>query len=222
MRRGLHQDLNFVLPDKDNYLGYPQYFNKLYVGDGLMDDSEQFNILAHHCRFSPPDVRALMPNDTVKVAIVRHPVPLFESLFNFYDLGKYWGRQKALTLTEFLSRTEEEIKHLISSVDRMGYRIGQNQLAFDFGFDPYFMNNQSVFEQFVHMLGEEFQLVMLTEYLEVSMVLLADLMCWPLEEVAFIPLNVRTDSRLPQLSALHKRKIEKINRQDVSIYDFFQ
>jgi len=52
-------------------------------------------------------------------------------------------------------------------------------------------NHTSSLEKFIQEMERSFHLVMISERFEESMVLLADLLCWPLEKVASFKVNVR-------------------------------
>ena len=67
-----------------------------------------------------------------------------------------------------------------------------------------------------------FNLVMITERMEESLVLLADLLCVPLESVAIVKnQNVRPWGNVKKLSKGNRDKLEKYLQTDRLIYDHF-
>lgn len=96
-------------------------------------------------------------------------------------------------------------------------------MAFDFGLDKKSFRDEQKIQELLNLIDAEFDLVLLSEYMEVSMVLLADLMCWPLEEVTFLKLNARpADQHHTPLTTEDKMKIRKLNNVDTVIYDHFR
>jgi Galactose-3-O-sulfotransferase len=72
-------------------------------------------------------------------------------------------------------------------------------------------------------MEEQFNLVMISEHMESSLVLLADMMCWPLEDMTSIKLNVQP-SNLSRTYALNKEdreKLREMNWADMKIYKHF-
>jgi hypothetical protein len=64
-------------------------------------------------------------------------------------------------------------------------------MAFDAGLESYHSKDNAKVDALIAMMEEQFDLVMISEQMEASLVLMADIMCWPLEEVTFVKLNAR-------------------------------
>ncbi|KFM68659.1 Galactosylceramide sulfotransferase, partial [Stegodyphus mimosarum] len=88
-RYGYRHGLTFVLPAKGSYIGHPEPFNWSMVPDARKFGL-RYNILTHHCRFNYEEMKRNFPNDVVFVTIVRQPVELYESLFSFYSLHRFY------------------------------------------------------------------------------------------------------------------------------------
>jgi Galactose-3-O-sulfotransferase len=96
-------------------------------------------------------------------------------------------------------------------------------VAFDLGMDKKSFNQEEKIQELLQMTETEFDLVLLSEYMEVSMVLLADLMCWPLEDVTFLKLNARPKNQYrTALSFNDKMKLSELNNVDTVIYNYFR
>lgn len=67
---------------------------RLLPPEGVVD------IFAVHTRLNPSEHRKILHPDTVFVTIVRDPSLLFESLYSYYHLGKYFD---GAPLEEFLN-----------------------------------------------------------------------------------------------------------------------
>ncbi|XP_059479204.1 galactose-3-O-sulfotransferase 4-like [Neocloeon triangulifer] len=221
MRRGYLREKNFVLPKEGHYLGHPEPFSKSCVDARFLRPTEHFDIFTHHSRFGPAGVTEVMPSDVKKVAIVREPAKLFESLYNYYKLnrGGYATSLKAL-----LQYDLQQLKSMAKYHQRWGGRIGFNQMAFDAGLAANKFDSKDEVDTLIGMMDTEFDLVMVSEHMEVSLVLLAELMCWPLEQVAFIKLNARPSNSGARtvLTDEEKEKLRQANGADARIYEHFK
>ena len=75
-------------------------------------------------------------------------------------------------------------------MDRSFYSLGLNQQLYDMGVPAEKLFNVNVAYEIASTLMRKFDLVMVAELFDESMVLLADFMCWPLEAVATFKANV--------------------------------
>lgn len=96
-------------------------------------------------------------------------------------------------------------------------------MAFDFGLDTKYFKNKKKIQELLNFIDAEFDLVLLSEYMEVSMLLLAEIMCWPLEAVTFFNLNARpADQYHTNLTTEDNIKLRELNNVDTAIYTFFR
>lgn len=79
-------------------------------------------------------------------------------------------------------------------------------------------------EMYAHLtsLNKDFDLVMITERFDESLVLLKHLLCWTTEDVAYVKANIRKDARKTNLSESEKEQLRRMNRLDVLLYNFFK
>ena len=96
----------------------------------------------------------------------------------------------------------------------MWYSFGMNQQSFDLGLKEDFI---------MYDRGDlNFNLVMITERMEESLVLLADLLCVPLESVAIVKnQSVRPRGDVKKLSKGNRDKLEQYLQTDRFLYDHF-
>lgn len=171
MRYGFFNDLLFVLPAKGNYLGHPSPFSR-----HLVPPSFNYSILTHHSRLQVAEMGGLIPGATF-ITIIRNPVALFESMFHYYKLAKTWKVD-----WQSLNNASFEVPDRLRST-RLARRIGLNQMSFDLGLEPAEFNNRTAVEQFIQRLDGVFSLVMVSERMEESLVLLKELLCWDTEDM---------------------------------------
>lgn len=97
------------------------------------------------------------------------------------------------------------------------------QMAFGTGLEPEHFDNDVEVQKLITLMEEQFDLVLIAEQMERSLVLLADLMCWPIEEVTFFDHNARPADvkRAANLTEADRRKLHQLNSADSKIYDHF-
>jgi len=73
-------------------------------------------------------------------------------------------------------------------------------MMFDFGLDYQFYQNFTAVKEYIAFLEGEFDLVMIMEYFEESMVLMKRLLSWEFEDFFHIKSNVRVDKERAEMS----------------------
>ncbi|XP_070531567.1 galactosylceramide sulfotransferase-like [Ptychodera flava] len=167
------------------------------------------------CRLKSPD--------TILVTIVREPSANFESVFGFFNLGKYIKNPsrkiKGGKLSEFLRKPEYYRELIRSRTKGRNWAISRNSQAWHLGLDHKDHENPDIVEKYFKRLSEELDLILVTEYYDHSLILLKRIMCWKMEDILYIARRVRS-KRVP-LSNDVQQKIYKWNSIDVKIYDMF-
>ncbi|XP_043222063.1 galactose-3-O-sulfotransferase 4-like isoform X2 [Amphibalanus amphitrite] len=123
-------------------------------------------------RWDHDQVQQVMPNDTVYISIVREPLRQFLSMFRHLELDRF------VSLEEFAAQRP------IPST-RFGGMYGRNQQLWDFGLpEEHHDDDNKVAE-----IERHFQLVLVAERMDESLVLLRHLLCWPTAYVVSMRLN---------------------------------
>ncbi|XP_071448606.1 galactosylceramide sulfotransferase-like [Hetaerina americana] len=220
MRFGRHHQLYFVLPEINNYVGNPSHFSPELIGQNVrLPDGEKYDIFAHHTRYSHKEVRSIMKKEAPFVAIMREPTALQVSMYSYYQMEHFYG----VSLPKFLQLNLTYLEQ----APRFWERVGRNQIAWDLGVTDAEMKMPYIFEKLANKVENEFDLVMITEFMEASLVLFADLMCWPLEEVRFIRLNAlrevdNSNFKKPVLTEEEMSMLKKLNNLDIQLYSHFK
>ncbi|XP_073480263.1 galactose-3-O-sulfotransferase 4-like [Aquarana catesbeiana] len=211
-RYGDKNGLFFALPINYQF-SYPNLFHSRWVKGINSPNRPKYDILCHHMRFNLPEVRKVMPADSFYFTIFRDPATMAESSFSYYHFVSP-AFKKAPNFTAFISnpsyyyREEEQFNH-----------YARNLLWFDLGF-----NNNAPFTVTLARAGaqtveEMFNLVLLTEYFDESMVLLKEELCWDLDDVVTFKLNIRESSR--PLGPEDVKKLRAWNSLDWYLYEYF-
>ena len=102
------------------------------------------------------------------------------------------------------------------------YGFGMNQQSFDLGLMNGRWSGIEAQKDFIDRIDTDFDLVMITERMEESLVLLADVLCVPLETVIIVKdHNVRPKVKVKMLSQANREKLEQYLEPDRLLYDHF-
>lgn len=162
------------------------------------------------------------PKDQTRyITILREPVHHFESVFDFMDfetLLKLYGDPNPLA--SFLRNPKSF--HELWPFRRTELSLIRNPLFFDLGLQFKYYQNLTAVEKYIQFLEYEFDLVMITEYFDESLVLLKRLLCWEIEDVLFFKMNERQGKeKQTALSEEVKANIKRWNAADVLLYNHF-
>ena len=160
----------------------------------------------------------LFPREISKyVTIIRNPVDNFESAFNYYHMGKSLGLgdDPVVSLEKFLERPSS----LSDPKKRPNIR---NPMMFDLGLSQKYFQNYTAVTKYINFLNKEFDLVMIMDYFDESLILLKRLLCWEIDDIFHVKVNERLDKeRASYLSDRVKENIKRWNKADVLLFAFF-
>ncbi|XP_069972077.1 galactose-3-O-sulfotransferase 3 [Penaeus vannamei] len=151
----------------------------------------------------------VMKESAKYVATVREPVSRFVSMWYFANYQKRFHK----TLTAFLNLPQYVPQH----------KKKFNMIADYFGVkDPRKDVPEGEVLSKARWLNETFDLVMVAERFDESLVLLKHLMCWNTEDVVYLKAKIRKPTYRAKLSEAQKERLRQLNRQDVILYKFFR
>lgn len=216
LRYGVTHNLTFVLPRSrtTHYIGHPALFHHNLIRD-IRGYNLTYNILTHHTRFNKGEVAKVMPKDSVYVTVLRKPEDVFESLYSYCRLSEQYNKN----LTDFVQ--DDKLLKLMARKRVVENKIGFNQMCFDLGLRPQDFANGQVVQEFVNFIADTFDLVMIAERLDESLVLLKHLLCWTTEDVVAFRINARLDKYRVEMSPEVKEKLRQFNGADVQLYEYF-
>ncbi|XP_036385319.1 galactosylceramide sulfotransferase-like [Megalops cyprinoides] len=215
-RFGEKHQLKFAFPDSRNDFLYPWPFQRSMVKD--YQPGMCFNIICNHMRFNADEVSKLLPADSAYVTILRDPAHLFESSFHYFGhlVPLTWKIPGEDKLSEFLRDPQKYF-------EPEGYNSFylKNLLFFDFGYDNSLDPQDPRVDKGIQAIASHFQLVMLVEHFEESLILLKDALCWEMEDVLFFKLNVRKSSTVSRLTPEQRARTLDWNAIDWKLYRHF-
>ena len=195
-----------------------------YQDDPLWDG---FDILMNHARLNKPEMDKVVKK-AFYLTIIRHPVDQFESAWGYFGNGNFDDVVRSYDKT---LKTKEEILAKFVTDPKFYY----DEAAYTKHFHNYIWNgqlfdlglNQTLFENVDYLTGaiqrldREFDLVMVTEYLDESLILLKTELCRRYEDIIYIPTNVRNVTKRTVLSPEIRRGVELWNKGDMLMYNHF-
>ena len=215
-RFGMKRGLTFV------FTNHPNYFSRVRTSHlPLVKPTKRtgYDIICTHGVFNKSIYSALLPGDTVYLAIVRQPLDLFISSLNYYN-------QPGLRL-DYIARTPgNKLQNLIRHpevYDKSLFSYTRNLLARDLGFTALVQNDTVAIMNKLNTLGETLKLVMLVEYFDESLVLMKRYLGWTLHDILYISNNVyqKNGYSLKDITPADVEKFKQRNYLDYYVYDFF-
>ena len=216
-RYGDMRNLSFVLGP--GHLNWPHRFRI----SSALPIYRQPNILCSHTRFNKKPMNWLFPPETSKyVTILRNPVDTFESAFNYYHLGNNFGlgTDPVVSLEKFLERPSSYYytsgKFVVKSF------FLRNPMMFDLGFSLRCFQNYTAVTDYINFLNKEFDLIMIMDYFDESLVLLKRLLGWDIDDILYVKVNERLGKeKASNLSDRVQENIKRWNKADVLLFNYF-
>lgn len=155
------------------------------------------------------------------VTILRNPVDNFESVFNYMELGNRIGLGNGPeSLKMFLSQHGVPFKTMRKLKNE--WVLIRNPLLHDLGLSFKFYQNVTAINEYIQFLDKEFDLVMMTDYFDESLVLMKRLLCWQMEDILYLKLNERQEKeKNTALTDEVRENIIRWNKADVMLFEYF-
>ena len=203
-RYGLRTGLRIGIPMKDTHiLGWPHYFKS----NMLYDQSTTPNIITNHVRFSGALTR-MMPQDTKYVTILRSPVSQFNSIFSYYHHRPPFNRlpPKDEGMTQFFQNPSAD------------FFLGRNPNFYDLG-EKNINEDKTVYDTIVNRIMDRFDLIMITDYFDESLILLKDELCLDMTDILFFSINVNRPKTEEKQNEELAQKIMEWNAADTALFN---
>ena len=216
------RQLNVMFPKSGSILSQTSKYTWQRIID-LPPNITHFDIICNHLVFDKKKVLAHIHPDSKFVGIVRNPLDLTVSAFNYYRykwnvkyVAKVPGVEPLKTYFQSPAKWEP---------DNFGRSFTHNRMSFDFGMDERgLQGDNSSISSYITYLNETFDLVMICERFDESLLLLKHMMNWDFMEIMYIKNNGFSDKIQFNKIALNdteKRLHRELNAADYVLYDFF-
>jgi len=224
-RYGDLHNLTFALPEDGFYNFYwPLAFEKTFTKDL---NGKRPNIFCNHARWNEEPMTDLMGKDAIFITILRNPVTQFESTFSYMEFAHLFGiKAERNPMETFLADPKKVMSRIskISSSETFSPYLNllKNGQFFDLGLDSSQFYQLEKINDAIDEISRSFNLVLMMEYFDESLVLLARELCWDIRDVAYFKLNQRRPSNLQTIFSVELvGKIQQWNQADVVLYDYF-
>jgi len=232
LRHGLAHAAEFLLGAKNNYLGrLPKHFSVETLNNVDVDilpwhaklsGSSGYDISTLHSRWNYSAIRYLLGPDTVFVTVLRDPITQFESMYTYMKIFKGEVPLSTWINNTLLKATKVEDIKKVMNTRIGGTNWGFNQQLWDLGIkNEVVVGDFETLEATIEKLDKEFDLVMISERMDESMVLLADALCIPLRNVSTLKNNVRKADKIVALTDHDKEVLARFQRPDQQLYNHF-
>ena len=226
-RFGSQRNLSFVLPVTSHYISQHNAKNYHKVLPSPYTKTGKYDLVCNHVMFNHTKFKKFMYDDAIYIAIVREPLDLFISSAYYYKYvwpAEYRKKLNETTFIQYLIRDPEKY-------ERLNQSRTFNYMAEDFGFvlnsveDVLNMDNE-VIASFISKLKNIFDLVMVVEYFDESLVMMKRLLNWSLKDILYIKQNEFKSKKVqpgskPNITEEDRALFRKRNRIDYAIYETF-
>ncbi|XP_070568176.1 galactosylceramide sulfotransferase-like [Ptychodera flava] len=187
----------------------------------------KFNISAGHLIYHNKTVfDYLIAGRPKYITILREPVQQFVSFFSYFHFPERYMKIKADSPEERLEYLEEFLRQPsnYSIHARLGNRSiyipNRNPQFFDLGLPLQQMDAPSDVTRALSRIEADFDLVLITEYLDESLLLLKKKFCWDMNDILYFKTNVlhANGTKLPENLV---QKTKQWNSADVILYEHF-
>ena len=177
-----------------------------------------FNLIMEHLYYDD-NLFELMPGKKIFISTLRNP---FDQLMS----DVHYQRRMKKPKNETQSRKQEDILQRILMLPEKLKRFGQRYLKIPKVFTVNQPNdsheisqeyNQTVMRGFLQELSSKFQLVLITEYYDASLVLLKRKLSWELQDIIYSPLKRGKYVKSPNLLTRH----QQLKPEEYALYDHF-
>ena len=97
-----------------------------------------------------------------------------------------------------------------------------NGLMYEFGMDENDITNEIKIQEKIQEIDETFDLILIKEYFDESMVLLKHELCWSYEDLASFKLNVHEESSKSVISKEAREKLRAWLDPSYKLYEYFK
>ncbi|XP_064597757.1 galactose-3-O-sulfotransferase 3-like [Liolophura sinensis] len=207
-------NLLVALPSPSHII-HSNFKNLLFLPKGRNSYDMLFNHVHHYDR---KKFAKLLPADAKYIGIVREPLSLTISAFEYYRV--VW-RLKRYTKIPGNDKLREYLRHR-EKYDNSPGSFTNNRMAFDFGLPGRMFRNRTFITKYLKKLDSEFDLVMILEYFAESLIFLKRLMCWKLKDVLYIKRNAMKNKRPHIVFSKEELSYHKnFSMADTMLYDHF-
>ena len=174
-----------------------------------------FDLLSSHARYNRHELEVVVPKAKY-ITIIREPVAQFKSSFEYFGFSKFFNesiKAQESPIDVFFRNPKQNLEKI------RGEAYLHNQQIFDLGLESQFFNDPVQIDAHIRKLDKEFDLVLINEYLDASLLLMGKILCWN-HSVLFYH-NEKINKHKIDVLPGTVGKIKQWNMADYRLYDHF-
>ncbi|XP_041459588.1 galactosylceramide sulfotransferase-like [Lytechinus variegatus] len=227
-RYGERHNLSFLANKRDPTRGHFRTIlvnNKtilppLGVANNDFVNYKNYNLMTFHIFFLPNEnkLKQVMSPEPRFFTILRNPVRQWESAFFFfkgYKSMKVPGKNPSQYVNNFFKKPDTYWRKKFKSIHRNGQWVDIIGSSRDIN------ENMTHVEELIKELDKKLHLVLITDYVDESLILLKRLLCWEFEDLLYVKMNQRPSNSSGLMSEDLQEKIRRWNKADMILYDHF-
>ncbi|GFO48916.1 galactose-3-o-sulfotransferase 3 [Plakobranchus ocellatus] len=200
-------------------------------------EGKLFDILSSHLVYNKQQLAKYFPESAMRVTIIREPMKHAISALRFYSL--VYPQKNYLAgvskhpddpIGGFLLHPEDFFPGSKRVCAEPNSYI-TNRMSFDLGFDTHSFTssktNRTKMQVFLNQIERDFDIVLISDYFDESMVLLRRLLGWKIQDIIYLKINsaqIKQHSvwaRVPELNSTAFLKFRHCNKLDYELYEYF-
>ncbi|KAK2702101.1 hypothetical protein QYM36_019286 [Artemia franciscana] len=150
------------------------------------------------------------------ITTLRDPVDAFESLFHHLELAQFYNVSSFAEFVLKCNSTE------CPGRGRKHGLWGRNQLSYSLGLEEKYFDDMKMIEQFSKEIEEQFDLVMIAEYFEESLIVLKNMLNVPLIHVISAKVNARHNDSKHVVTTQERSILSNWLKADIHLYQLFR
>lgn len=220
-RFGFNRKLNFALPNKKQGEVRYNYFGK--VGESLNSsgikpsrkNAKEYNLLCNHVVYNWKAFNSIFPRTRSSyVTMLREPLKQFTSSLLYF-------RHAAI-----LNASTENLTHYLENIESYEPKnpylsFLRNRQSLDLGIPASKLRDRRFVNQYIEILDKAFDLVLVMEYFDESLVMMKRRLCWSMKDILYMRRNKGYRKFDFEIGQYEKQLLKDWLLADNMLYDHF-
>ncbi|XP_070538593.1 galactosylceramide sulfotransferase-like [Ptychodera flava] len=218
-RYGYSRSLSFALGNTDHVLADQNLFTRKIVEKSpppLGGGERVYDMLTNHARYNRPEMDAVVPSAKY-FTVLREPSSQLESAFSYFRMAHSLNLQNHSNALQIFMKNPQ--KYMDGKF--FFWWQARNGQIFDLGLDHVHHDDVYTVDYKIRQLEHEMDMVLITEYIDESLLLLRRAFCWEMDDILYISNNIRSKKLRYKIGDSLRRKMLRWNSADVRLYQHF-
>ncbi|XP_033113755.1 galactose-3-O-sulfotransferase 2-like [Anneissia japonica] len=179
----------------------------------------RYNISTVHVLYNRTIFETFMDNRTKYITILRNPIDQFVSAFGYFSFKKVVKIANDSKALDIFMERPTFYRNRFGNSSAL-WRYSRNNQMFDLGLEHKFHTNVTLVKEKIKEIDEEFDFILIGDYLDESLLILRKMFCWSFEDIMYASQN-RRKTKKESIGDDLQRKIRQWNGVDAMLYDHF-